>query len=328
MNSILISTGSFVPNCRESNHELENELDLPSDWIKQRTGVEFRAIASSGEAVSDLAVKAGAAALENQPDDSSRVSVLILATSTPDHLLPPTSAAVATRLGLGDVAAFDVTVACSGFLYALILANSLVQSSNATVLVIAANILSRRCVPDDPKTRPIFADAAGAVIIGPGNSHSPVMRFAWESDGSKVNSLLIPEGGSRTPFNQQTFDANLHLMQLNDGNAVFRYAVEKMAELGNRVICDSGLEKQEVDWWIPHQANTRIIEATRRILKIEEDRTLLTLPQFGNSSAATIPVTLHHYLENAPKIRPGDKVLLTAAAAGMTSAAALIVIPN
>ena len=326
LSAILISTGSFIPGFRESNHELENELGLEKGWIRQRTGVNFRAIADAEDAVSDLAVRAGGKALNDS--NAPNVSVLILATSTPDHMLPPTSAEVATRLGLHNVAAFDVTVACSGFLYALILADSLVQSSNVSVLVIAANILSRRCVKNDPKTRPIFADGAGAVIVGPASSPYPPMQFAWESDGTKSSSLLIPDGGSRTPFNFDTLPASRHLMHLNDGNAVFRYAVEKMAELGARVIADAGLTETDIDWWIPHQANTRIIDATRRILKIREDKTLLTLPQFGNSSAATIPVTLDYYLREDPKLNAGDKVLLTAAAAGMTSAAALVTLPE
>ncbi len=325
MNSVLLSTGRFVPTHRESNEQLERELQIEPGWIQQRTGVEYRAIADADDAVSDLAVRAGSAAIEKKPVGTPEISVLILATSTPDHLLPPTSAQVATQLGLEKVAAFDLAVACSGFCYALILADSIVRTQNATVLIIAANILSRRCSPTDIKTRPIFSDAAGAVILGPGGDQAGVLQSVWESDGSKSGSLSIPHGGSRTPVGESTFEDELHLMRLENGNAVFRYAVEKMAELGQQVVAKSGLDIEQIDWWIPHQANTRIIEATRRILKFPESRTLLTLPMFGNSSAATIPVTLDYFVESG-RISKGDKVLFTAAAAGMTCSANLVTI--
>lgn len=321
MNSALISTGSFVPVKRELNATLESLLGLPAGWIHQRTGVKSRAVADPHDAVSDLAVRAAKSAL-SRLDSPPTIDVLILATSTPDHLLPPTSARIANELGLEHAAAFDLTVACSGFLYALILADSLVKTGAGHVMIIAANILSRRCADDDQKTRPIFADGAGAIILGQADKPG-ILKTAWESDGSKWDSLTIPHGGSRNPIEKSTFTENLHLMQLADGSSIFRYAVEQMANLGRQVIDDSGLAIRDIDWWIPHQANTRIIEATRRILKIDHKNTLLTLAEFGNSSAATIPVTLDYFFDRG-QIRPGDRVLMTTAAAGMTSAAAIV----
>ena len=254
LHSTLLSTGSFVPEDRQSNRQLEQRLGLADGWIQQRTGIEFRAIADAGDTLSDLAVRAGQSSLANsacgqlgqrsgQQSDSGdvserakRISTLILATSTPDHPLPPTSAAVATQLGISGAAAFDLTVACSGFAYALILADSLVRAQGSTVMIIAANILSRRCKPDDPKTTPLFADGAGAIIVGPGEQGGFMQSSAWHSDGEKAASLWIPDGGSKSPFNEQSFANQSHLMELNDGSAVFRYAVENMAAMGLQAV--------------------------------------------------------------------------------------------
>ncbi len=330
INTQLLATGRYVPPNRESNSELATTWGLEAGWIESRTGINSRSIASENEAVSDLASSAGRAALENYAASGQsrpNIGALILATSTPDHLLPPTSAKIASELNLENVAAFDLTVACSGFLYGMILADALCKTSGQSVLLIAANILSRRCVSDDPKTRPIFADAAGAVILGPTSSQRSILSTAWRSDGKHWDSLLIPDGGSRHPISESTYSDNRHLMQLVDGSAVFKFAVQEMAELGHQVLERAGFSISDVDWWIPHQASRRIIEACRRILRIPEQKTLTTIDKLGNSSAATIPVTLDTFLNVENGIESGDLVLLTAAAAGMTSAAILMRIP-
>jgi 3-oxoacyl-[acyl-carrier-protein] synthase-3 len=326
LQAAIISSGSFVPANRLAAEQLESELGLCSGWIESRTGVRQFAVASDMDAVSDLAIRAAALALERARfSDCPPIKTLILATSTPDHLLPPTAPRIAYELNLGPIAAFDVTVACCGFLYGLVLADSLVKSTSHSVLLVAANILTRRCRPDDPMTRSLFADGAGAVILSASRDESGILASACNSNGALWSNVLIPDGGSRRPFNELTYGTGNHCMRIEHGSVVFKHAVQSMAEMGNQVARAAGLEIKQVDWWIPHQANMRIIEATGRVLGISPDKTLTTLQDFGNSSAATIPITLDRFLhsDHGPRIREGDKVLFTAAAAGMTSAAVL-----
>ena len=334
MSTTVIATGSFVPERRESNEALEEELRLTAGWIKRRTGVCFRAIADPADAVTDLATRACDIALQRVSEfgiERDAISTLILATSTPDHLLPPSAPKVAFDLGLRHAGAFDVTVACCGFLHAMILADALVQTQGKPVLVAAANILSRRCRKDDTGTRPMFADAAGAVVLAPhDDTKERLSMFGnWDSDGSGWNALMIPDGGSRSPINEDTFEQARHLMQMDDGMAVFRYAAGAMAKRGLGVLRTAGLTIKDIDWWIPHQANLRIIETAGRGMKVDPAKTLTTLADFGNSSAATIPVTLDHFMHSAgeKRISSGDRILMTAAAAGMTSAGVLLELP-
>lgn len=324
MRSILTATGSFVPVNRESSASMEQRLGLEPGWIEQRTGVRFRAIAESDDAVSDLAVRAAKVAIAQFDADSNpEIGALLLATSTPDHLLPPTAPQVAHQLGLA-VAAMDITVACCGFLYGLILADSIVRTRQTSVLVIGANILTRRCDPEDIATSAIFADGAGAVIMSRQDSESGILATAWSSDGSNSLSLQIPDGGSRSPFSATTYSESRHFMRIVEGSSIFKYAAKSMADMGLDVVSQAGLTVSDVDWWIPHQANRRIIEATRRLLDIAPEKTLVTVDEIGNSSAATIPVTLDRYLRIDQRIQRGDLVLMTAAAAGMTSSAVMM----
>lgn len=326
MRSSIVATGRYVPDNLVSNDLLEKELGLEKGWIAGRTGVNFRSIADEGHAVSDLAVFAGRAALQQfESINCAPVETLLLATSTPDHLLPPTAPVVANQLGLTGVGAMDLAGACCGFLYGLQVADALVKSSGNSVMLIAGNVLSRRVRADDIATRALFADAAGAVVLAPleGNE-SGVLGHCTSSDGQHWQQLLIPDGGSRHPFSENTFGNQDHLMQMNSGNLVFRHAVESMGKMGNEVLRKQGLQASDVDWWIPHQANMRIIESTRRILKIDRDKTLITADQFGNSSAASIPVTLDWSIKDKQQIKRGDLVLFTAAGAGMTSAASIM----
>lgn len=334
--SRIVSTGRFVPSYRQANSEVESNCDLESGWIKRRTGIDARPIADSNHAVSDLAVAAGTIALQrfwaqdrsfelmqsDRVEMFPEIGMLIFATSTPDFLLPPTAPEVASQLGLGTVPAFDIAVACSGFLYALQLADHFCKAESKSVLVIAANVLSRRVSPTDPASAAIFADGSGAIVVSPSDSEG-ILAMKLESDGTGSAHLKIPEGGSRFPFNQETFAKGRHLMDVENGMAVFRYAVESMARLGQEVMDAENLTSADIDFWIPHQANRRIIESVQKRLGLRDEKVGITIEKFANSSAATIPIALDYFVENGKVIR-GDKVLLTAAAAGLTSGAALI----
>ena len=320
-----VATGHALPETIVLNEEIESRCQLEPGWIEKRTGIMQRPIVSPEQSVSNLAIDSGRQAIKRAfPEPGSRRSIgmLILATSTPDYLLPPTAPFVANQLGLGTIPAFDIAVACSGFLYAIQLADHHCRSTGQAVLVIAANVLSKRIAQSDPSTAAIFADGAGAVIVAPGKEPG-ILATQLESDGSDPSALQIPEGGSKNAFNEKTFAQKGHLMKVNNGMAVFRYAVESMTRLGQKVLGEAGKKIGEVDFWIPHQANLRIIESVRERLGIPSHKTGVTIDRFANSSAATIPIALDYFI-SLGKIQKGELILMTAAAAGLTSGACLI----
>ncbi len=321
LRAAVLGIGAALPARREPSAETERRLGLPPGWIVQRTGIRERPLVGPDEATSDLAVRAGAVALEQAGLPPEAVTLLLLATSTPDHLLPPTAPVVAHRLGLRRAGALDLAGACSGFLYALVLADSYVRLHQACVLVIGANVLSRRTNPDDPGTSALFADGAGAVVLGPARGARGIIAHWLGADGSCWDALYIPAGGSRRPLTPERVARGEHLMHLQNGRALFRRAATGMAEAGRRVLQQAGLGIDDVAWWIPHQANHRLIEEARRQLGLPQARTVNLVDRIGNSSAATIPLALA--LE-AHRFAPGDLLLLTAVGAGLLSAAVLL----
>lgn len=321
LRAAVLGVGAVLPAQRASSAETEYRLGLPPGWIVQRTGIRERPLAGPDEATSDLAIRAGAAALEQAGQPPEAITLLLLATSTPDHLLPPTAPVVAHRLGLHRAGAIDLAGACSGFLYALALADSYVRLQQTCVLVIGANVLSRRINPNDPKTSALFADGAGAVVLGPVAGARGIVACWLGADGSCWKDLYIPAGGSRQPLTPERVARGEHLMQMQNGRALFRRAATGMAEAGRRVLAQVGLDTEDVAWWIPHQANHRLIEEARRQLGMPASRTINIVDRIGNSSAATIPLALA--LE-AHRFAPGDLLLLTAVGAGLLAAAILL----
>lgn len=322
-------TGRSIPPRMIENDEIESRCGLEPGWILKRTGIKSRPVVEPDQSVSDLAIEAGQNALAQFESTASSatnsvpgIGMLILATSTPDYLLPPTAPFVADQLSLGPIPAFDMAVACSGFVYALQLADSHCRNYQQSVLVIAANVLSKRVSYQDPSTAAIFADGAGAVIVSP-TDQKGILSIALASDGSGYDALIIPDGGSKTPFNETTLANENHKMKISNGKSVYRYAVESMSSLAEQVLSDSGISASEVDFWIPHQANLRIIESVRQRLGIDTQKVGITIDRFANSSAATIPIAIDYFLETG-QLRRGDLLLVTTAAAGLTSGAALI----
>lgn len=316
MGTEILSAGHYVPQRRVTNKELEARLGLEDGWILRRTGIRERRWAAEGEALSDIAVKAGQVALARAGFDPGRIGLLILATSTPDHLLPPSAPLVAHRLGI-SAGAIDMAGACAGFLYALTLADGFVRAHGAPALVIAANILSRRMNLDDKASSILFADAAGATLIAPTpRQRAGVLGVRLASDGSGYELIKIPAGGSRTPF-RPGLEPRETLMQISDGRAVFAKAVAMMAETSQSALAAAGLTASKVNHWIAHQANMRIILAAQHKLGLEDDTVLSSVAHYGNSSAATIPLTLSLATETRI-FNPGDVLLMTAAGAGLT----------
>ncbi|MEE2641495.1 MAG: beta-ketoacyl-ACP synthase 3 [Planctomycetota bacterium] len=321
--SKIIATGRAVPRQWIENEQVEADCGLEAGWIRRRTGILKRPVVTADQAVSDLAIEAGKQALDRLPENEKNagIGLLILATSTPDHLLPPTAPLVATELGLGTLPAFDMAVACSGFLYALQVAHHHCLSTGEGVLVIAANVLSKRVARQDAATASLFADGAGAVVVSPSDQPG-ILKIKLESDGRGADCLKIPDGGSRSPFNEFTLANDNHTMKISNGMAVFKYAVESMSRLGSSVLQEAGVSLEEVDFWIPHQANLRIIDSVADRLGIPGNKTGITIDQFANSSSATLPTALDFYIRQQ-RLGPGDLVLMTAAAAGLTSGATL-----
>jgi len=306
--------GHCVPDRRVTSAEIEAEMGLDPGWIHRRTGITARHYASPDQALSDLARPAGAAALTAAGARPDEVGLLILATSTPDHTLPPTAPLVAHQLGL-RCGAIDLAGACSGFLYALSLGAAHCKTSGQSVLVIAANILSRRINPAELATRVLFADAAGAVLLRPcPDPDKGVVASDLGSDGAGYGMISVPVGGSRHPWSPDTPMAQTR-MTMPDGPAVYTAAVDGMAQSGERVLAQAGMRPADIQTWVPHQANQRIIGTVRARLGLTRARTIGALEQFGNSSAATIPLSLSLAHSAGQPLADGP-VLLSAFGAG------------
>lgn len=318
--SQLTGFGHYVPANRIDNYQLENQFNLEAGWIEQRTGIKSRYFASEGELLVDLAEKAAAAAIQNAAVSSNEIGLVILASSTPDHLLPPTAPLLAHRLQISHACAYDLSGACSGFLNALIMADSFVRTHKKAALIAAANILSRRINWSEPHSAILFADAAGAVVIQPSTDQTKgVLGMNFSVDGSTNELISIAAGGSKQPFSAE-IPTSAYKMQLRDGPAIFSQAVKMMSQCASLAMLDAELSSDDIQHFIPHQANLRMIENIAKKLAIPAEKIISILHEYGNSSAAGIPLAL----SLAHKVKPfvaGEKILLATAGAGMTGGA-------
>jgi 3-oxoacyl-[acyl-carrier-protein] synthase III len=314
--------GSYVPEMSVPNDEVETRLGLEPGWIARRTGILCRPTSGLGQATSDLAVQAAARALSYATVSPDEIGLLLLATSTPDHLLPPTAPLVAHRLGIRHAGAIDLAGACSGFLYALVLGSTFGQLMQKPVLVIGANVLTRRINPADPITAALFSDGAGAVVLLP-TEEPHLLGTHLNADGSSYPAIRIPAGGTREQLTVDAILAGRHLMTIEKGPGLFRTAVEMMTRAGQEALSNAHLSTNEIDYWIPHQANSRIIRETGKKLSITRDRTISVIDRYANSSAATIPIALDHAIASG-RVTRGDVLLLTSVGAGMLSAGVVI----
>ncbi len=318
----ILGLGHYAPDRRVANAEIERRLGLECGWIAKRTGIEARRYAADSEALSDLAIKAGDHALTNAGISRRDVGLLLLATSTPDHLLPPTAPLVAQKLGIAGAGGIDMAGACAGFIYALTLGASFAASHQVPVLVIAANILSRRINESDRNTSILFSDAAGAMLIAPSQRKAAgIVGAHLTTDGSAYGMIQIPGGGSRKPLAALS-DRSQTLMVIDDGRAVFSKAVAMMTSTAQTALGRAGLTAAGIDCFVPHQANARMMAAVADKLEIPDDRMLSTIAEFANSSAATIPFTLSVHAEQHP-LNTGKTILMSAAGAGLTGGAAV-----
>lgn len=321
--SVLVALGHYAPERRVTNAEIEARLGVEPGWTERRTGIRERRFAAPDEALSDLAIKAGEMALAKAGIARSSIGLLVLATSTPDHLLPPTAPLVAHRLGATGAGAIDMAGACGGFLYALSFVDGFVRQQGAPALVIAANILSRRLNLDDPVSAVLFGDGAGAALLVPSERPAAGVRGVHlASDGSAYDLIQVPAGGSRTPF-VDGLGPDAALMHIRDGRAVFTRAVKIMTDAAHKALARAELAIDDIDFFVPHQANARIIGATQRQLGVPEEKMLSSVALYANSSAATIPLTLSLAAETRP-FNPGERLLMSAAGAGLTGGAVVL----
>lgn len=324
--SRIAGLGRHAPARRVENAELETALGLDPGWIERRTGIHARRYAAADEALTDIALPAAEAALSAAGLDRHEVGLLLLATSTPDHLLPPSAPLLAHRLGLEGAGGVDLAGACSGFLYALTLADGFVRTRGRPVLVVAANILSRRINPADRSSAVLFADAAGAALLVPSDrADAGLLGAHLTGDGAYYGLIQIPAGGSRRPYAPDLPPQDL-LMAMPDGRAVFTQAVEMMTASSRRAMDEAGVTAGEITRFVPHQANVRIFEAVRKGLGLAPETVVSTIAEFGNSSAATIPFSLAASAEERP-LMSGERVLMTAVGAGLTAGAVVYVVP-
>jgi 3-oxoacyl-[acyl-carrier-protein] synthase-3 len=314
----IVSVASAIPENAVLNEAVESQLGLESGWIQRRTGILQRPTAGSDEATSDLAIRAAQRALDTSGVNPNDVALLLLATSTPDHLLPPTAPLVAHRLGLRNAGAIDLAGACSGFLYGVILGNSHGLTIKKPILVIGANILTRRVNPNDAATVALFSDGAGAVVLVPSNAPHFLGSYLG-ADGSSYNSIGIPAGGTRESLTASGLKEGRHLMTMRRGPALFKKAITAMAQAGKEAMSAACVTADAIDWWVPHQANVRLIEDTGAMLGIPSERTIRVVEHYGNSSAATIPIALAKGVASG-FIREGNTVLMTAVGAGVVTA--------
>lgn len=322
--SRLAGFGHYAPANRIENAIIEDQLNLARGWIERRTGIKARRWALPGEKLTDLATKAGAQALDDAAIARKDIALTILATSTPDHPLPPSAPLLAHRLDLPNSGAIDLAGACSGFLYALILADGFVRTQRKAALVVAANILSRRINSQERSSSVVFADAAGAVVLLPSNDPSTGLLGAEvAADGSHYDLIKIPAGGSVMPF-AADIDPREFMMAMPDGKKVFANAVHMMTRCAKAALENSGTQAHDMDRFVPHQANARIFEAVRDNLGLRDEcETVRTIDEYGNSSAATIALSLSVAHRQKP-FTTGERLLLTAAGAGLTGAAVVV----
>ncbi len=326
MKYVLEGLGFYLPEKLVSNQELEGLVDTSDEWITTRTGIRTRRYAAENQAVSDLAFAASQAALRDAGLTPADLTHILVATCTPDMQLPASACFLQRLLGAGPIPSFDLQAACSGFLYALEVARGLVNiQSDAHVLVVGSEKLTSHLNFHDRSTCILFGDGAGAAVLTgshPRQERCEVLDIILRSDGKMADLLRIHSGGSRFPFRlgQEVSPEAFITMQ---GREVFKHAVRCMAEVASALLERNGLLASDIDLFIPHQANTRIIDAVASRLKIVEDRIYTNVQNYGNTSAASVPIALAEAWQQG-RILPGQKVLLCSFGAGFTWGAALL----
>jgi 3-oxoacyl-[acyl-carrier-protein] synthase-3 len=310
----VLGVGAYVPPGVVRNEDLAS-LGCDAEWIQQRTGIRERRQAAPDVATSDLAYEAAMKCLAQADVTAKDIDLIVLATMSPDSPAPSTACRLQRRLGC-SAPAFDVSAACAGFMYALSTGMQYVKTGNARrVLVVGSDVMTRTVNPADKKTYPLFGDGAGAVLLGAGEPDQGLVAYTLGADGSGVELLHVPGGGSRAPLNAEALAAGKQYMSM-DGKAVFKWAVRMVADSCREVLGHAGLTTRDVNWLVLHQANKRILEAAALDLGMPIERVIMNLDRYGNTSAGSIPLVLDE-LNQQGRLRRGDRVLLSGFGAGL-----------
>ncbi|HTV65289.1 MAG TPA: beta-ketoacyl-ACP synthase III, partial [Bryocella sp.] len=321
----ITALGTYVPPRILTNQDLEKMVDTTDQWILERTGIRERHLADKGVAASDLAVEAVKDLQKRHPIDLQTIDLIVVGTVTPDMMYPSTACLVQNKLGIERTWGFDVSAGCSGFVYALNTGAEFIASGRyKKVLVIGSDVNSSMTDFTDRAVCIIFGDGAGAVLLEPADEGEEygILDMEAQIEGVGGQFLCQPGGGSLHPASHETVDQKMHYIH-QDGQQVFKYAVKKMAEMTDRVLQKNGLSGKEVDCFISHQANKRIIVATAERLKMPMDKVIINIDRYGNTTAGTIPLAMQTAIDEG-KLKKGNLVLLAAVGAGFTSGATLL----
>ncbi len=319
----IVSTGAYLPSRVLTNADLEKMVDTSDEWILSRTGIRERRIAAENEFTSDMGAKAAQQALELGGIDAQSIDLIIVATCTPDTTFPSTACYIQNKIGATRASAFDLQAACSGFLYALVTAEQFISSgAYKTVLVIGAEKLSSVVNWQDRNTCVLFGDGAGAVILQHRPGGRGLLAFDLGADGAQTSILSIPAGGCRIPVTPDVIDQRLHCLQMS-GKEVFKYAVTAMNRSAEDCLERAGVKPDQVRWFIPHQANFRIVDAVAQRMNVGMEHFVMNLDRYGNTSSACMPIALHE-TAMAGKLDRGDLVLMVSFGGGLTWASTVL----
>ncbi len=324
MKAKIVSTGSYLPEKILTNKDLEKMVDTNDEWITQRTGIKIRHIAQDGEVTSDLAYKAALDALNSANVSPEEIDVIIVATVTPDQLLPATALFVQEKLGAKNAFGFDINAACSGFMYALSVADAYIRSNMAKkILVIGAEILSRITDYQDRSTCVIFSDGAACVLVeATENDDEGILGLRLRSDGHYTDLMEVPSPGSHKPCSKEAIE-NRDIYIKMKGNETFKMSIRSILEVSEDVLNSLDLSFKDIDLMVSHQANRRIIEGVAKRAKLPEEKTIITIDKHANTAAASIPLALDWANKNG-KIKKGDLILLNSFGASLTWSAGVI----
>lgn len=319
----ILGIGCYVPEKILTNLDLEKMVDTSNEWIIERTGIKTRHIAAPEQATSDLATIAAQRALQSANVKAEDLDLIIVATASPDMAFPSTACLVQENIKATKAAAFDLSAGCSGFVYSLTVASQMIVSGlYKNILIIGAEALSKIMNWKDRNTCILFGDGAGAAVIGRVEDGYGTLGFNLGADGSGGHTLCQPAGGSRIPASLETVEKDMHYIHMS-GNEVFKFAIKVMGEAANAALQAANINANEVDLFVPHQANIRIINSAAKRLGLSMDKVVVNLEKYGNTSAASIPIALCEALEQG-RIKKGDNVALVGFGAGLTWAACVL----
>ena len=315
MKAKISSTAKYLPKKTLTNSDLEKMVDTSNEWILSRTGIEKRHIVSDGEATSDMCKEVAIALMEKSGKKPEEIDLILIATSTPDVPVVSTAALVQDKIGATNAWGYDIVAACTGFVYAMETGAKLVESGKyKNVIVIGADTMSSIIDYTDRNTCVIFGDGGGGVILEPTSSKSGIVDSILHMDGSGGEYLIVPGGGSRMPATKKSVDDRAHYIK-QDGKTVFKHAVKGMADVSEKILSRNNLTGDDISLFIPHQANKRIIDSAANRCGISEEKVLINIDRYGNTTAGTIPIAINEAI-NDKRIKDGDYVLLASFGAG------------